>query len=98
MIRPSLVLATVLLSLAPAGAADLAGAPAPAAAPPGYGYGLEAWRQNRHAVTCPLWQPPYGVRIVPTNDRCDPTYVGSSMGLSRPSYYGTLPPPGYDAP
>jgi hypothetical protein len=50
------------------------------------------------AQTCPLWQPPYGIRIVPTNDVCDPTYVGSSMGLSRPSYYGTLPPPGYDAP
>ena len=51
-----------------------------------------------HAQACPLWQPPYGIRIVPTNDACDPTYVGSSMGLSRPSYYGTLPPPGYDAP
>jgi hypothetical protein len=53
-----------------------------------------AWR----AAACPLWQPPYGIRIVPTNDFCDPTYVGSSMGLSRPSYYGTLPPPGYNAP
>ena len=51
-----------------------------------------------YAATCPLWQPPYGIPLVPTNDWCDPTYVGSSMGLSRPSYYGTLPPPGYDAP
>ena len=55
-------------------------------------------RRGRHAQACPLWQPPYGIRIVPTSDACDPTYVGSSMGLSRPSYYGTLPPPGYDAP
>ena len=43
-------------------------------------------------------QPRNGIRIVPTNDWCDPTYVGSSMGLSRPSYYGTLPRPGFDAP
>jgi hypothetical protein len=52
----------------------------------------------RVAEVCPLWQPPYGIRLVPTNDWCDPTYVGSSMGLSRPSYYGTLPGPGFDAP
>jgi hypothetical protein len=52
----------------------------------------------RIVETCPLWQPPYGIRVVPTNDWCDPTYVGSSMGLSRPSYYGTLPRPGFDAP
>ncbi len=50
------------------------------------------------AAACPVWQPRYGISYVPTNAPCDPTYVGSSMGLSRPSYYGALPGPGYDAP
>ena len=50
------------------------------------------------AAACPLWQPRYGISYVPTNAPCDPTYVGSTMGLSRPSYYGALPGPGYDAP
>ena len=68
------------------------------------GRGLGAWRRReaaggRYALECPdgLWRPPYGL-IVPTNAPCDPTYVGSSFGLKQPSYYGTLPPPGYDAP
>jgi hypothetical protein len=89
-------LAFVLLAAGAAEAADMP-AGAPAAAPPGYGRGLDTWR-HRQAAVCPPWQPLYGIRLAPTNDRCDPTYVGSSMGLSRPSYYGNLPPPGYDAP
>jgi hypothetical protein len=78
----------LLLSLVapPVCAADLAGPPP------------VVEERSQGLVVCPLWQPPYGIRLVPTNDACDPTYVGSSMGLSRPSYYGTLPPPGYDAP
>lgn len=61
-------------------------------------YALEAPAGSAVAAACPLWQPRYGISYVPTDDRCDPTYVGSSMGLSRPSYYGALPGPGYDAP
>jgi hypothetical protein len=79
-----------ILAITPSAlAADLPGGGAGRAARGGV-----AWRE----AACPLWQPPYGIRIVPTNDFCDPTYVGSSMGLSRPSYYGNLPPPGYNAP
>ena len=59
---------------------------------------LDAEAVHRGAETCPLWQPRYGISYVPTNAPCDPTYVGSTMGLSRPSYYGALPGPGYDAP
>jgi hypothetical protein len=96
--RPSVLLVLLLAAPGAARAADLAPAAPPAVQAPAYGYGLENWRRQQRVVPCPLWQPPYGIRIVPTNDRCDPTYVGSSMGLSRPSYYGNLPPPGYDAP
>ena len=35
---------------------------------------------------------------VPTNAPDDPSYVGSTYGLSRPSYYGLTPPPGIDDP
>lgn len=35
---------------------------------------------------------------VPTNAPDDPSYVGSSYGLSKPSYYGLTPPPGVDDP
>ena len=31
---------------------------------------------------------------VPTNSYADPTYVGSSYGLGKPSYYGNPPPLG----
>jgi hypothetical protein len=82
-----------MLAAAGAQAADLPGGAR------GGGEGAQAGGRLRAAAeTCPLWQPPYGIRIVPTNDWCDPTYVGSSMGLSRPSYYGTRPGPGFDAP
>ena len=35
---------------------------------------------------------------VPTNAPDDPSYVGSTYGLSHPSYYGFTPPPGVDDP
>jgi hypothetical protein len=98
----ALRLAAMLLLLAgfprQAVAADMPESGPPAAAGPAYGNGLETWRARRGVSRCPLYQPLYSIPIVATNDVCDPTYVGSSMGLSRPSYYGTLPPPGYDAP
>jgi hypothetical protein len=87
--RLAFALLASALSLSSARAADL---------PEGAGRAVFPARAVVHASACPLWQPPYGIRIVPTNDVCDPTYVGSSMGLSRPSYYGNLPPPGYNAP
>nr|WP_085984968.1 hypothetical protein [Methylobacterium nodulans] len=39
-----------------------------------------------------------GSAIVPTNGPFDPSYVGSSFGLGKPSYYGLTPPPGIDDP
>ncbi|MGY2048204.1 hypothetical protein [Methylobacterium sp. JK268] len=36
--------------------------------------------------------------VVPTNSPLDPSYVGSSFGLGKPSYYGLTPPPGIDDP
>jgi hypothetical protein len=102
LIRALVITAPMLLAAMPALGADM-----PEAGPPagdrGYvGRGLDAWRHRRafaFAEICPdgFYRPPYGL-FVPTNDVCDPTYVGSSMGLSRPSYYGALPGPGYDAP
>jgi hypothetical protein len=100
-----LALLLAVVAFAPARAADM-----PASAPPSgpplirgeTSRGLEAWR-HRQAYgwleACPygLYRPRYGL-VVPTNAPCDPTYVGSSMGLSRPSYYGALPGPGYNAP
>jgi hypothetical protein len=84
----SLLWTLAMLALAsPAGAADL-----PASSLEGSAGAYAA------APACPVWQPRYGISYVPTNAPCDPTYVGSSMGLSRPSYYGALPGPGYDAP
>ena len=47
------------------------------------------------APGCP---PPGYVTRAPTNAPDDPPYVGSAFGLSRPSYYGTVPPPGVDDP
>lgn len=35
---------------------------------------------------------------VPTNAPDDPSYVGSTYGLSHPSTYGLTPPPGVDDP
>ncbi|TXM74619.1 hypothetical protein FV226_05915 [Methylobacterium sp. WL12] len=35
---------------------------------------------------------------VPTNAPDDPSYVGSTYGLSKPSYYGFTPPLGVDDP
>lgn len=35
---------------------------------------------------------------VPTNAPDDPSYVGSALGLSKPSYYGLPPGPGRDDP
>lgn len=35
---------------------------------------------------------------VPTNAPDDPSYVGSTYGLSKPSYYGLTPPAGVDDP
>lgn len=35
---------------------------------------------------------------VPTNASDDPSYVGSTYGLSKPSYYGFTPPLGVDDP
>ncbi|GJE60170.1 hypothetical protein [Methylobacterium trifolii] len=35
---------------------------------------------------------------VPTDAPDDPSYVGSTYGLSKPSYYGLTPPPGVDDP
>ena len=32
---------------------------------------------------------------VPTNSPADPSYVGSSYGLGKPSYYGNPPPLGF---
>jgi hypothetical protein len=85
----SLVWTIAALALAsPAGAADLPASSSLEGSVGGYAA----------APACPVWQPRYGISYVPTNAPCDPTYVGSSMGLSRPSYYGALPGPGYDAP
>jgi hypothetical protein len=36
--------------------------------------------------------------VIPTNGPLDPSYVGSSLGLGKPSYYGLTPPPGIDDP
>jgi hypothetical protein len=35
---------------------------------------------------------------VPTNAPDDPSYVGSTYGLGKPSYYGLTPPLGVDDP
>ncbi|WP_375466213.1 hypothetical protein [uncultured Methylobacterium sp.] len=35
---------------------------------------------------------------VPTNAPDDPSYVGSTYGLAKPSYYGLTPPLGVDDP
>jgi hypothetical protein len=91
MIRSLSSLAWTIAALAlasPAGAADLPASLSLEESAGGYAA----------APACPVWQPRYGISYVPTNAHCDPTYVGSSMGLSRPSYYGALPGPGYDAP
>lgn len=84
-IRFALVLA--LAAAAPALAADLDGVPphGPRRLPPPL-VGLRP---------CP---PPTYVTRAPTNAPDDPTYVGSSFGLGKPSYYGTVPPPGVDDP
>ena len=82
MIRGTTYWQGLMLALAlPASAADLPASPPIDA-------GASAYSA---AAACPLWQPRYGISYVPTNAPCDPTYVGSTMGLSRPSYYGALP-------
>ena len=78
---------------APVAAADLGGYG-------GYsGYGLHGAPPRPLAPPlirgCP---PPAWVTRTPTNAPDDPTYVGSSFGLGRPSYYGNTPPPGIDDP
>lgn len=55
---------------------------------------------RRQSVAPPsgrVCQPAYVTRA-PTNAPDDPTYVGSTLGLGRPSYYGNTPGPGIDDP
>lgn len=101
----SLALLLAIAAGAPADAADMPASepiPGPHVVMGGTSRGLEAWRHRQvygFLEACPYgpYRPRYGL-VVPTNAPCDPTYVGSSMGLSRPSYYGALPGPGYNAP
>ncbi|MFE1597545.1 hypothetical protein [Methylobacterium sp. ID0610] len=53
---------------------------------------------RRAPVPVPVAACPPGAGIVPTNGPADPSYVGSSLGLGKPSYYGLTPPPGVDDP
>ena len=48
---------------------------------------------RRRVADCALRRVP-----VPTNAPDDPSYVGSSYGLGKPSYYGFTPPLGIDDP
>ncbi|ACA15908.1 conserved hypothetical protein [Methylobacterium sp. 4-46] len=87
----------LLVGLAlPAGAADLA-EPAYQAEIRYFPYGDDGVVRRAAPPRVVLACPP-GAGVTPTNGPLDPSYVGSSLGLGKPSYYGLTPPPGVDDP